>query len=189
VAVGEKAGPVVIGPQKGSGRQAELVEAIGGWNGGHTFYDLEYTPFISPIGTARTGHRLLLDRGRLYNAWRRAPTKPAWPQVSDLFHNVTTFLHPADLSHGSAARCGGCRGGGLAGVAGCPRPDQPRSGPSTGGTSRNSGGSTWPRHLTELPEPMPWLLRSPSLAAAWSRVMARWALLPAAVLHSLGRMA
>jgi len=57
---------------------------------------------------------------------------------------------------------------------------KPRSGRHPGWhQARRSGGSTWLGHLTELrshawPSPL-----AVQLAAAWSRVMARWALLPA----------
>ncbi|TWB96719.1 photosystem II oxygen-evolving enhancer protein 2 [Synechococcus sp. Ace-Pa] len=87
VAVGEKLGRIVIAPE-GSGRQAELVEAIEREDGGHTFYDLEYAVHLAD----RDRHELatvVVDRGRLYTL--AASTNEArWPKVSDLFHNVIT---------------------------------------------------------------------------------------------------
>ena len=86
-AVGEKLGRIVIAPE-GSGRQAELVEAVERQDGSHTFYDLEYAVHLAD----RDRHELatvVVDRGRLYTL--AASTNEArWPKVESLFHQVIT---------------------------------------------------------------------------------------------------
>jgi photosystem II oxygen-evolving enhancer protein 2 len=87
VAVGEKLGRIVIAP-KGSGREAELVEASEREDGGHTFYDLEYAVHLSD----RDRHELatvVVDRGRLYTL-AASTNELRWPKVKDLFRNVIT---------------------------------------------------------------------------------------------------
>ena len=85
VAVGEKLRRVVIAPE-GSGREAELVEAVEREDGGRTFYDLEYAVHLPD----RNRHELatvVVDRGRLYTL--AASTNEArWPKVATLFHQV-----------------------------------------------------------------------------------------------------
>jgi photosystem II oxygen-evolving enhancer protein 2 len=85
VAVGEKLRRVVIAPE-GSGRQAELVEAVEREDGGRTFYDLEYAVHLND----RDRHELatvVVDRGRLYTL--AASTNEArWPKVKLLFNQV-----------------------------------------------------------------------------------------------------
>jgi photosystem II oxygen-evolving enhancer protein 2 len=83
--VGEKLRRVVIAPE-GSGRQAELVEALEREDGGRTFYDLEYAVHLND----RDRHELatvVVDRGRLYTL--AASTNEArWPKVKLLFNQV-----------------------------------------------------------------------------------------------------
>jgi photosystem II oxygen-evolving enhancer protein 2 len=87
VAVGEKLRRVVIAPE-GSGREAELVEAVERQDNGHTFYDLEYAVHLAD----RDRHELatvVVDRGRLYTL-AASTNELRWPKVKDLFHNVIT---------------------------------------------------------------------------------------------------
>jgi photosystem II oxygen-evolving enhancer protein 2 len=87
VAVGEKLRRVVIAPE-GSGRQAELVEAVERQDGPRTFYDLEYAVHLAD----RDRHELatvVVDRGRLYTL-AASTNEVRWPKVKDLFHQVIT---------------------------------------------------------------------------------------------------
>jgi photosystem II oxygen-evolving enhancer protein 2 len=87
VAVGEKLRRVVIAPE-GSGREAELVEAVEREDGGRTFYDLEYTVHLND----RDRHELatvVVDRGRLYTL-AASTNEVRWPKVKALFHQVIT---------------------------------------------------------------------------------------------------
>jgi photosystem II oxygen-evolving enhancer protein 2 len=87
VAVGEKLGRVVIAPE-GSGRAAELVEAVERQDNGHTFYDLEYAVHLAD----RDRHELatvVVDRGRLYTL-AASTNEVRWPKVKELFQNVIT---------------------------------------------------------------------------------------------------
>lgn len=87
VAVGEKLRRVVIAPA-GSGREAELVEAVERQDGGHTFYDLEYAVHLAD----RDRHELatvVADRGRLYTL-AVSTNEARWGKVKELFHNVIT---------------------------------------------------------------------------------------------------
>ena len=86
-AVGEKLGRIVIAPE-GSGRKAELVEAVERQDGGHTFYDLEYAVHLA----GRDRHELatvVVDRGRLYTL-AASTNEERWPKVRSLFHQVIT---------------------------------------------------------------------------------------------------
>ena len=85
VAVGEKLRRVVIAPE-GSGREAELVEAVEREDGGRTFYDLEYAVHLND----RDRHELatvVVDRGRLYTL-AASTNEVRWPKVKVLFHQV-----------------------------------------------------------------------------------------------------
>jgi len=85
VAVGEKLRRVVIAPE-GSGREAELVEAVEREDGGRTFYDLEYAVHLND----RDRHELatvVVDRGRLYTL-AASTNEVRWPKVKTLFHQV-----------------------------------------------------------------------------------------------------
>ena len=85
VAVGEKLRRVVIAPA-GSGREAELVEAVEREDGGRTFYDLEYTIHLND----RDRHELatvVVDRGRLYTL-AASTNEVRWPKVKALFNQV-----------------------------------------------------------------------------------------------------
>jgi photosystem II oxygen-evolving enhancer protein 2 len=87
VAVGEKLRGVVIAPD-GSGREAELVEAVEREDGGRTFYDLEYAVHLND----RDRHELatvVVDRGRLYTL-AASTNERRWPKVKTLFHQVIT---------------------------------------------------------------------------------------------------
>ena len=87
VAVGEKLRRVVIAPD-GSGREAELVEAVEREDGGRTFYDLEYAVHLND----RDRHELatvVVDRGRLYTL-AASTNERRWPKVKTLFHQVIT---------------------------------------------------------------------------------------------------
>jgi photosystem II oxygen-evolving enhancer protein 2 len=85
VAVGEKLRRVVIAPA-GSGREAELVEAVEREDGGRTFYDLEYSIHLND----RDRHELatvVVDRGRLYTL-AASTNEVRWPKVKALFNQV-----------------------------------------------------------------------------------------------------
>ncbi len=85
VAVGEKLRRVVIAPE-GSGRVAELVEAVERQDGSHTFYDLEFAVHLAD----RDRHELatvVVDRGRLYTL-AASTNEVRWPKVKDLFQSV-----------------------------------------------------------------------------------------------------
>ncbi len=85
VAVGEQLRRTVIAP-KGSGRQAELVEASERQEGGRTFYDLEYAVHLED----RDRHELatvVVDRGRLYT-FAASTNEIRWSKVKDMFHQV-----------------------------------------------------------------------------------------------------
>ncbi len=87
VAVGEKLRRVVIAPE-GSGREAELVEAVEREDGGRTFYDLEYAVHLND----RDRHELatvVVDRGRLYTL-AASTNELRWPKVKTLFHQVVS---------------------------------------------------------------------------------------------------
>ena len=87
LAVGEKLGRIVIAPA-GSGRQAELVEAVERQDGSHIFYDLEYAVHLAD----RDRHELatvVVDRGRLYTL-AASTNEDRWPKVRTLFHQVIT---------------------------------------------------------------------------------------------------
>ncbi|MCT0200269.1 photosystem II reaction center PsbP family protein [Synechococcus sp. CS-1325] len=86
-AVGEKLGRIVIAPE-GSGRRAELVEAVERQDGDHTFYDLEYAVHLA----GRDRHELatvVVDRGRLYTL-AASTNEDRWQKVHTLFHQVIT---------------------------------------------------------------------------------------------------
>ena len=85
VAVGEKLRRIVIAPE-GSGREAELVEAVEREDGGRTFYDLEYAVHLND----RDRHELatvVVDRGRLYTL-AASTNEVRWPKVKLLFNQV-----------------------------------------------------------------------------------------------------
>ncbi len=85
VAVGEKLRRIVIAPE-GSGREAELVEALEREDGGRTFYDLEYAVHLND----RDRHELatvVVDRGRLYTL-AASTNEVRWPKVKLLFNQV-----------------------------------------------------------------------------------------------------
>ena len=87
VAVGEKLRRVVIAPE-GSGREAELVEAVEREDNGRTFYDLEYAVHLND----RDRHELatvVVDRGRLYTL-AASTNELRWPKVKTLFHQVVS---------------------------------------------------------------------------------------------------
>lgn len=87
VAVGESLRRNVIAPE-GSGRQAELVQAVERDNGGRTFYDLEYAVHLDD----RDRHELatvVVDRGRLYT-FAASTNEIRWVKVKDLFQQVVT---------------------------------------------------------------------------------------------------
>ncbi len=87
VAVGEKLRRIVIAPE-GSGRGADLVEAVERHAGGQTFYDLEYAVHLAD----RDRHELatvVVDRGRLYTL-AASTNEVRWPKVKELFHRVIT---------------------------------------------------------------------------------------------------
>lgn len=87
VAVGESLRRSVIAPE-GSGRQAELVEAVERDNGGRTFYDLEYAVHLDD----RDRHELatvVVDRGRLYT-FAASTNEIRWTKVKDLFRQVVS---------------------------------------------------------------------------------------------------
>lgn len=90
VAVGESLRRNVIAPD-GSGRQAELVEAVERQQDGRTFYDLEYAVHLQD----RDRHELatvVVDRGRLYT-FAASTNESRWPRVKDLFQQVVTSFN------------------------------------------------------------------------------------------------
>ena len=90
VAVGERLQREVIAP-KGSGREAELIEALERNQNDHIFYDLEYK--IQLAGRQR--HELatvVVDRGRLYTL-ATSTNEERWPKVKDLCKKVVNSLN------------------------------------------------------------------------------------------------
>ncbi len=90
--VGERLMTEVIAP-KGTGRDVELVEAKERDLSGHTFYDLEYSIYLSD----RKRHELatvVVDKGLLYTL-AASTNEERWPKVESLFRRVIssfTFL-------------------------------------------------------------------------------------------------
>lgn len=90
VAVGEALRRNVIAP-KGSGREAELVQAEERQQAGRTFYDLEYAVHLQD----RDRHELatvVVDRGRLYT-FAASTNESRWGKVKDLFQQVVTSFN------------------------------------------------------------------------------------------------
>jgi photosystem II oxygen-evolving enhancer protein 2 len=85
VAVGESLRRTVIAPP-GSGREAELVEAVERSDQGRSFYDLEYRVQLAD----RERHELatvVADSGKLYTL-AASTNELRWPRVDALFHDV-----------------------------------------------------------------------------------------------------